>query len=57
MNPEESQKHYRKRIHLTIDPEAYAYLKTNGYNASRFFERAVWNLKELQTKEKTYQHE
>jgi len=51
MNPEESQKQYRKRIHLTVDPEAYAYLKTNGYNASRFFERAVRNLKELQTKD------
>jgi len=36
---------YRQRIHLTVDPEAYAFLKSKGYNASRFFENAINTLR------------
>ena len=39
----------RKRLHLTINPENYEYIKNNGLNASRLVDTV---LNELQTKTK-----
>ena len=35
----------RKRLSLTIDPDHYEYIKKDGFNASRFFDNAIYALR------------
>ncbi len=43
-------KRFRKRISLTIDPEAHEYIKEEGFKASRFLDQAIYALKETSRK-------